>query len=379
MTVLQAEFPASKLNTIPIDSGIADSQFTSRQRHVPELDGLRALAVLGVMAWHWLGHWMGTFQTGRMGVRLFFVLSGFLITGILLHARNACQAKKISRGRALRQFYARRVLRIFPLYYLVLLIIILVNLPLARATMGWNFLYASNLYSARLGVWPESMSHLWSLSVEEQFYLFWPFLVMWLPRRGLAPTFITITAVGPLARALIWHFTRNDIATEVLMPCCFDALGIGALLAWCLQPGTASPSLIAWYKRLCLLIGVPSLLIGLFWTGGGVMLVLQSLGIALTGGWMIAALVTQKREGGWTRFLSLPPLTYLGTISYGLYLIHGYAPNLVRWLTQTLHITLTQPIAIACLRFAVTTVLAAISWHVFERPINSLKRYVPMP
>ena len=166
----------------------------------PQLDGLRAVAVLAV-AW---SHWERPYQFGipfGAGVHLFYVLSGFLITGILLEVRQQHQ-----RGAALRTFYIRRALRIFPAFYLTLAFAWWAEVPPLRETLAWHATYLSNAQIVLTETWPGAISHFWSLAVEEQFYLLWPWLIVFVPERLLL---------------------------RVVVCCCrLTALPIGARCAW---------------------------------------------------------------------------------------------------------------------------------------------------
>src|ERR1700704_885563 len=210
----------------------------SLRSRIPELDSVRGMAVLLVLLFHGfiftpiriappsgVTRWfLCAAGGGWMGVNLFFVLSGFLITGILLNARNG--------PRYYRTFYWRRALRILPAYYLVLSVLVLVtHLGLAERTVGWPFLGLSFVYLANVtdlfGV-PSQYTVLWSLAVEEHFYLFWPSAVRWLTRRGLTIACVALIVVCPALRAFyaIRGYEYGGYTWLVA-----DGLAWGALLA----------------------------------------------------------------------------------------------------------------------------------------------------
>jgi peptidoglycan/LPS O-acetylase OafA/YrhL len=219
---------------------------------LPALDGIRGLAVLGVMAehyeirdWPWRAGFQSpvwhAIQLGGVGVDLFFVLSGFLITGILLDTR--------SRSDYFRTFMLRRALRIFPLYYAALVVIfVLVPLTLPAEFPGtpdavqlWYWSYLVNFLLAAKG-WAAGAplgAHFWSLAVEEQFYLFWPLLVWLCSRRILA--FVCVTCVIGALALRIWAFDlgADHLVSYTLMPMQMDNLAIGALGALAVRWGRA--------------------------------------------------------------------------------------------------------------------------------------------
>jgi peptidoglycan/LPS O-acetylase OafA/YrhL len=159
------------------------------------LDALRAFAILSVMACHLLSYRVA--REGARGVSLFFVLSGFLITGILLNCKRYVERDGQPRLYTLRQFYVRRFLRIFPLYYLVVIVLWLLHDTGARMSIYWLLAYAGNVQHAVLyhqHNWPRlSIAHFWTLAVEEQFYLVWP----WVIRLSPAPVSVARTVLMP--------------------------------------------------------------------------------------------------------------------------------------------------------------------------------------
>jgi peptidoglycan/LPS O-acetylase OafA/YrhL len=212
-----------------VDDGIDAPR--SRHAYMPQLDGLRALAVSGVVVSHFIPESSRYLNAGGMGVRLFFVLSGFLITGILLEARASVDDGERTVGTQLRRFYLRRFLRLFPALALVIVCAWIAGVPEMRRSALWHASYLSNVYFARLGHFDGSVSHLWTLAVEEQFYLFWPLLLFLVPRRLLGATVVAMTLVGPTYRLLAALSGANPIAVSVLPFACFDTLGLGAMLA----------------------------------------------------------------------------------------------------------------------------------------------------
>jgi peptidoglycan/LPS O-acetylase OafA/YrhL len=168
------------------------------RKYMPQLDAIRAAAIFLVMIQHWAPTLTQIAPWGGIGVRCFFVLSGFLITGILLRARDLIDAARTTRGFQVRQFYIRRSLRIFPIYYLTLIVACALGLQVVRDTFWWHAGYLSNFYIASTGIWHGYISHLWSLSVEEQFYLIWPALILAAPRRWIPWCFALGIFIAPI-------------------------------------------------------------------------------------------------------------------------------------------------------------------------------------
>ncbi len=345
----------------------------------PQLDGLRAVAVMAV-AW---SHWERPYQFGipfGAGVHLFYVLSGFLITGILLGVREP-----VDRAGALRAFYIRRALRIFPAFYLTLAVIWWADLPLVRESVAWHAAYLSNVYTFVRGEWPGAISHFWSLAVEEQFYLVWPWLIVFAPRRWLVPGIVAAIVSAPLFRLWMGALGYKETMHAVLTPGCLDSLGVGALLAAVAGPGF-NPALAAKarLKPRPTTVAATALLMWLaIWvmeSRGPVPLPVTAIKQTLQAfvfGWIILK-GAEGFSGVTGRVLSSAPVVYLGRISYGVYLAHGFAGALAATGFALAGLAWPAPepwrLIILC---GVTVAAAALSWHVLERPLNALKRYAP--
>ena len=194
-------------------------------RYIPELDGLRALAIVGVLLFHL--HVPGA-EFGWAGVQLFFVLSGFLITGILLNSK--------ARSDYFSRFYVRRTLRIFPIYFLLLGLVLVYALlrRLPYSGFPWYAFYFQNYYigwTSNHTQFPGLFAHTWSLAVEEQFYLLWPLIVWVLSPRSLI-AFCCMLIVGGLTfQIAVGAITMNHFLADAALPSCAAALALGALLA----------------------------------------------------------------------------------------------------------------------------------------------------
>jgi peptidoglycan/LPS O-acetylase OafA/YrhL len=353
--------------------------------HRPQLDGLRALAVFGVLLAHTMPWLQERFDVGLAGVRLFFVLSGFLITGILLRARADAEAAGATRGRILFAFYARRFLRIFPAYYGVLLLVAAIDLPLVRETLGWHLAYLSNFYAYQAG-WPQTyLGHLWSLSVEEQFYLAWPAVVLFTPARRLPAVAALLIGLGPPSRVLFAALCSADPwRGAVVTTSCLDTLGAGALLAIAWEAGPAAETLRRRLRWVSLGLGLVLLaaLLTCSWLAWGrhFRFAGKDLAYAMIFLWLVDR--AGEGFGGIARhLLEARPVVYLGGISYGIYLYHEFVPALARLAEVSLGVQSLFPREMGMARLlavtAVTIPLAALSWHLFEKPINALKSRFP--
>jgi peptidoglycan/LPS O-acetylase OafA/YrhL len=349
---------------------------------MPQLDSLRTFAVLLVVIYHWFptGEGINRLPNGTIGVMVFFVVSGFLITRILLGNRDRIRAGKDTLSHTYRNFFVRRALRIFPLYYLIITFVYLF-LPQAsdiRAQPAYYYLYGYNILLHKTGNWTDLLSPFWTLGVEEQLYLVWPWIVLLTPPRLFRPVAIGMIGAGVLFRG--YGYWNGDF-DGVLTPASFDAFGLGALWAWATteQPNTIprfrQTLSIAAIVALSLMIALLALL-----PGDHLAVVLfQRLLISVIALWLVVgASLGFGGVGGVVLNNSL--LQYIGRISYGIYVFHmlvpGYAVPLLLRITNRLGVPLSPGFWLhRLLSLAVLLVLASASWYLFEKPINGLKRY----
>ena len=365
---------------------------TTPLHYMVQLDSLRALAAAMVVVYHFWRPARESVHFGGIGVRVFFVLSGFLITGILLHSRTMVERGGPARGGAVRRFYLRRFLRIFPLYYFALILAWFGRVSGIRTELPWHAAYLSNVRffldnAAHPGVWGGHLSHLWSLAVEEQFYLVWPWIILFARRRWLPAIALGLVAVGPVFRAVVAQLTGNDV-TPILPLGCIDSLALGAYLAMTVDPEYRAHPLVRPVGPAALWLGTALFAAHQAALGSSSLwlfrIVAFDLAIALMGAWLVARAATGF-TGPAGRLLELGPLRYLGTISYGIYVYHLMLPELLPRVARRLgHADLLaalgdQTVPYLIFYAALTVAVAAISWHGFEGPINRLKDRLDRP
>ncbi len=315
----------------------------------------------------------------------FFVLSSYLITRILLGAKQKAAGAGTAKSSVALVFLFRRTLRIFPPYYFYLVILML--LPLAgaeaRAHAGTYFSYLSNFMLYHLKSWDTYTVHFWTLSVEEQFYITWPWFILFIPDRKLPWFFGALILI-----AVVFRITMTAMMTDrllelfpmlVLTPSCVDSFAVGALLAWCHHRGYLNYPLL---KRMIVLATPVWLFLVISKWQISFFIGIDRLYISL-----LAALIIEKANRGYRGlirlFLENKVTQYLSKISYGIFIYHMLAPLLVTWAIMTLQERFG---AIAWLRspeilhrgaflFCVLTAvgLATISWYCIEVPINKLR------
>jgi peptidoglycan/LPS O-acetylase OafA/YrhL len=342
----------------------------------PQFDGLRALAVLTVMVDHFsadvpnfpLPDWI---HLGATGVRLFLVLSGYFITASLRRARDRMDAGELSAGKTMAAFYRRRFLRIGPAYLVFAAIALLLNLGAIRHNWAWVFTGTVNWLIAWNDQWPLAISHLWSICVQEQFYLFWPLLILLLPRKWMLSAIIAVAFAGVAFRIGCVVFSVPIIARWVLPFGSLDSLAAGAALGWCGGRLRASRGgwVLAW---LCLsMLTVAAVLRNSDPTKLKSVLVEPLEAGAFV---ILVARTATGFDGNIARFLSNAGLVFAGRISYGLYIYHILVAMVFnRWLPSQMRFLITIP-SLRLVVFGIFTLfVAALSWRLLEQPINRLR------
>jgi peptidoglycan/LPS O-acetylase OafA/YrhL len=344
---------------------------------VSELDGLRALAILLVVAWHYLGVGDGAasipwriFMVGRTGVDLFFVLSGYLITGILL--ANAESSSYFS------TFYRRRSFRILPIYGVMLAIYLIgrhlggsAPILFAGPLPWWS--YAIGLQNIWMTIeqtygafW---LAGTWSLAIEEQFYLIFPLVVYFAPSRTLPRLLIVLLVLCPVGR-IISYGLGDRLGYYVLMPLRADILAIGALIAWLEFSRSISVSVrrvfqVAFWSTTC------------FFPIFAWFVEKSDFNMAMWGHTYLVALfgsmvfmVLDHRGAPWLAFLRSRPAAFFARISYALYLAHtyvlvlvclaaGYGPTILTW----------QGAALTVCALAISVAICSASYVLIEAPL----------
>ena len=364
----------------------------SSSKRIPELDGLRGLAILLVILCHYFSgdqsarfgffahYFLRALAFGWSGVDLFFVLSGFLIGGILLESRNSPSY--------FRTFYLRRIHRIVPIYYCWILIYLLGfgavyffkpntgvqaedlrSLPLYFVFLQ-NFIYSKSILELLC------LGALWSLAIEEQFYLCAPAVIRFVSTRHLVRVLGTVVLLAPILRLLIYAFSKDYryLATFAL-PCRADALSLGMLgaVAW-QQPAfrlflRKRPEVMR--RALLFLFAIVVLLLYWFLRPAGIVVVTVGYS-ALAFFYLCLLLFVLSYSHSWLAFFTrLKPLRALGTVSYCVYIIHAAVDIVVHQvvLHRNPRIDDVKGFAVTLLAVLTTCGLAALSWRFLEKPL----------
>ena len=362
------------------NSVISDRPMAVADAYMPQLDSVRAFSIIAVLVAHYTSL-VYYADFGVLGVQCFFVLSGFLITGILLQGRKYSESGLQPASFTLRQFYIRRFLRIFPAYYLMLFGAALVNYGNVREVLPWHLSYTTNFYIGFTAS-HTSLGHFWSLSVEEQFYLAWPCVMLFTPRRYLLFAMAAAFFIAPAYRLGCSLAHVNSYAKNWLLFANTDCLALGGIMAFCREE-VRFDTLRLWVRRIGFWLGWPAVL----WTllahstpalrYGATSFLYSHLVFTFFFAWAVDR--TADGVGGWGgRMLSFAPLRYIGRISYGMYLFHAVAGDLILAGADLAGFSFPKSELLRFIAFSSLTVaVSSLSWYAYENPLNKLKRLFP--
>jgi peptidoglycan/LPS O-acetylase OafA/YrhL len=300
----------------------------AKSNYQPHLDGLRCLAILGVLIEHFGVPLPALLRFGPLSVRFFFVLSGYFITLSLWKLQTEIVSSKKGKFLPVCRFYLSRFMRIGPPFYLALTVGALLGIDEVRTNFIWLATFQANNYIAYIGYWPEAISHFWSLAVQEQFYLVWPLVVLTLPRRWFMPAMVGFIVFGLFFRIFCIATAAPTLTRWVTLFGCFDSFAIGALIAY-LRQSRLLDRMGALPRSV--LFAMPLAAFSCFFLGRALMTLPEdNLFLALTESvdgvflaWLLAISLSGI-NGKYGRLLSWPPVVYVGRISYGIYVYHVF-------------------------------------------------------
>jgi peptidoglycan/LPS O-acetylase OafA/YrhL len=344
--------------------------------YIRPLDGIRAIAAMMVMFFHFFqnDHFSGNALLwiqklsfwGQTGVSLFFVLSGFLITRILLHSKGDAHYFK--------NFFIRRSLRIFPLYFFYLILFyylspLLIHTRWSEFSDQWYYWFYLQDFSLTFH-WPAfGPMHFWSLAIEEHFYLFWPLLVYFIPNRHLTKVILLLLLIAPICRYIL---ASHQYETFYFTFARMDELALGAWLALLEQEGKLTVALKNYFLSALILVGALTVFL---WTQffGEKALWIQVVKydlIAIIYFLVIGLILIIPASNIVSRLLSHRIMVFIGSISYGLYVYHAITFPVVKRSFLSAYSLPVQFIAAYLFSFLV----AWLSYIVMEKPIMSLKK-----
>jgi peptidoglycan/LPS O-acetylase OafA/YrhL len=353
-------------------------------KFIRQLDGLRFVAIFMVLVAHWIGH---SFENPILknipfgtGVTLFFVISGFLITRILMDFKIANEVNQRSNWYSVRSFYVRRTLRIFPIYYLLIFFLLAINFQNTSELFPWLVSYTLNIKVALTNDFPGSFTHFWSLAVEEQFYIFWAFLIVFLPKKYLKGVIITSIVLSIVLKFYLVYFTPYWAAANGLVFTNMHSLGLGALLAHETVFGDGYQKQVKKFRIALVVLIVAYFVVFVIPYHSVFFEKLRHFSdpfLAL----IYFVMVVIAVNGAFTKcmkcFLENKIVLYLGKISYGLYVFHLFiGPLYFNFLNRyIIGIHPQKDWEFFIVFFFINVALASISWFSIEKPIIGLKKY----
>lgn len=341
-----------------------------------QIDSLRFFAVFLVLCSHWL-HVVPEIEQlklGTIGVELFFVISGFLISLQLFQFKATIDANENSLKSILKNFYVRRVLRIFPLYYFILILATFINKGELQDAFFWNLSYITNFYFIKLQYWPGNFSQFWSLSVEEHFYIFWPLIILLSNKKNIIGWIIGITCISVAFRLFSFYDSYDFMLLTIHTVSCLDLFMMGALLAYVYfyKPSFFIKAFNNYYLKIMILLAF-SILFFVFvkvpqWELFNWVFQRCFMGVVYL---CVLGFFVSGIKGRIGILLENRLLIRLGKLSYGIYLIHNFVPGIFLPI-KAMNIPLVLEFL---LYFVVTVVLSEMLYRFIEKPARALNRF----
>lgn len=368
---------------------------SSTDVYFKQLNGIRFIAVFLVLLDHWLVPILPV-PLGHLGVVIFFVLSGFLITRILFLNADEIQNTKSSAWPKIIRFIYRRSLRIFPIYFILLFIGLIFNISNFKELWPWLLSYTPNIYIMIKGQWLGIWDHLWSLAVEEQYYLIFPYFILFLNKNNYLRLFSIMIGLGILSRLIFYVFVPHEIIEKYWMfsyvnpISAIDCFGLGGLLAYYFHYDHTYFLKIAQKKNL-LLITLSAVFISLIlsiqseYTYDNIWFSIFERSISAIFAYFLIMTALMEKNNYLGQLLENKVVVYLGTISYGIYLYHNFVFNYYHlngntiWGFLSINSTFLNSLntELIILKFVINFLLligiASFSWFYIEKPINRFK------
>ena len=336
-----------------------------------QLDALRGVACIMVLFHHLVPGASKHVALGPLGVRLFFVMTGFLLVGNLL--------REMDRGRSpsgiLSNFYTKRAIRILPVYLLAFVAVLASGALAAREVWPWIATFTINLHMGATGEWPGNLSHFWFLAANEQLVLSLSLIILWLPGRYLVPALVLLFAGAWLHRWLGTEWGLEPMMVWYSPLSCMDSIAMGALLGlW----HRSKPEALSDFARRPSVTAAAWIALLLAWTirarfSQTPVIHLAETLEAVFFGWLIvrAAFGFQGPVG---KILASPVLVYTGMLSYALYIFHPIVHSFVFWVFGKLGLPAERAnLSLIATTFLLTFLAATLSWYLLEKPLASLK------
>ncbi|HTH62744.1 MAG TPA: acyltransferase [Paraburkholderia sp.] len=359
---------------------------TGTANHVKGLDGLRALAVVLVFLSH-KAHF-DAIDAGKLGVWLFFLISGYLIIGELHRNRLRIEARHARRAAVMYVFFMKRALRIFPVYYLLLIALTIAHASFYQRDvnlgLAWHYGFLSDVWIGLVhDGWAGTVSHFWSLAVEQQFYLIAPFALVFTRASRHFTLCVAVVIGGAVVHLALYRLGASEPFVYALSPWNFALIALGGTVATIDSPYPALSPHRAFASGAALAGGLAGVvafaLLRADYSGSLTSVVPGALDIGLALSLFTVFLwIVQRQDSALVTMLDVRALAYLGTISYGFYLFHNLIPTRLGVdpaLYGRLHLPLPLQDALpVAIQFALALLLAHLSWQLLEKRILEWKK-----